>query len=162
FVAWAAHEDVEPYHGWLLGYNASNFLIPPSVYNTTPNGGLGGIWAGGGAPAIDTDGTLYVSTGNGVFDANASSVPNNDYGDSVLRLDPTAGFGLVDWFTPDDESELADRDADLGSGGVVLMPDQSVGSPHLLVVIGKEGVVYLIDRDNMGHYQPTDNDQIVQ
>jgi hypothetical protein len=167
YVSWAAHEDAGPYHGWLLGYAASDLSLA-SVFNTTPNGGLGGIWAGGGAPALDGTGDVYISTGNGVFDANSATAPFNDYGDSILRLHPASGgtangtgFNLAGWFTPDDQATLAQNDTDLGSGGVLLLPDQTVGPTHLLVQLGKEGVVYLIDRDNMGGYVPTNN-QIVQ
>lgn len=166
YVGWAAHEDATPYHGWLMGYSASN-LSQTSVFNTTPNGGLGGIWAGGGAPAIDEVGDVYVSTGNGVYDASLSPAMN-DYGDSILRLHPTPGntangmnFSIAGWFTPDDQEALADADTDLGSGAPILLPDQSSGPPHLLAQLGKEGYVYLIDRDNMGQYV-NNNSQIIQ
>jgi hypothetical protein len=168
YVAWAAHEDRGPYHGWLIGYNAANLQQQVAVFNTTPNGGLGGIWAGGGAPAVDSGGDIYVSTGNGVFD-QAPPPPSNDYGDSILRLHPFAGttfngvnLNPVDWFTPFNQQFLSNVDADLGSGAVVLLPDQNVGPAHLLVQMGKEGLVYLIDRDNMGFFRPNDNNQIVQ
>ena len=169
YVPWSAHEDATPCHGWLMGFSASDLSQSPSIFNTTPNGGLGGIWAAGAAPAVDSMGDIYVSTGNGIFDANSTTVPFNDYGDSLLRLRPLAGntlngvnLSLVDWFTPFDQLNLGNTDVDLGSGGIVLLPDQSSGPAHLLVQVGKEGVVYLIDRDNMGFFNSTDNSQIVQ
>jgi hypothetical protein len=169
YIAWAAHEDATPYHGWLFGYNASDLSQPPSVFNTTPDGGLGGIWGGGGAPAIDPTGDVYVATGNGIFDANSTTVPFADYGDSVLRLHPSAGstnngvnLYLQGWFTPFNQDVLSSNDADLGSGAPVLLSDQSVGSAHLLAQLGKDGIVYLINRDQMGQYNATDNSQIVQ
>ena len=116
YLSWAAHEDKTPYHGWVIGYSATNVQTQISVYNTTPNGGFGGIWAGGGAPAVDSSGAVYVTTGNGVFDANTSTLPNNDFGDSILRLDPSASLTLTDWFTPDDQQILSNNDTDLGSG----------------------------------------------
>jgi len=171
YVAWAAHEDAQPYHGWLLGYSASDLSQLPSVFNTTPNGGLGGIWAGGGAPAVDSTGDVYVSTGNGVFD-EAPPPPSYDYGDSLLRLHPFSGgstpngmnLDVAGWFTPFDQQTLANNDTDLGSGAIVLLPDQAnVGLPaHLLVQTGKEGTVYLVDRDNMGGFSSVDNSQIRQ
>ena len=173
YVAFAAHEDQGPYHGWLFGYTAADLSQPPSIFNTTPNGlngADGGIWASGGAPAIDTGGDVYVATGNGVFD-EAPPSPSNDYGDSILRLHPSNGstpngfnLSVAGWFTPYDQLTLAQNDTDLGSGGVVLLPDQTSGAGpvHLLTQVGKEGVVYLMDRDNMGQYNPTDNSQIVQ
>ena len=169
YVGWSAHEDASPWHGWLIGYTASNVQQQASVFNTSPNGGMAGVWAGGGAPAVDSGGNIYVSTGNGVFDANDTNMPDNDYGDSILRLAPSAGstpngenLTLVDWFTPDNQSYLSDYDIDLGSGNPVLLPDQTAGPvANLLVVIGKQGIVYLINRDDMGNFQPGSN-QVVQ
>ena len=168
YVAFAAHEDASPYHGWLISYDAST-LSQVGVFNTTPNGGLGGIWAGGGAPAIDAGGDVYVSTGNGIFDANSTTVPFNDYGDSLLRVRPFVGntlnganLSLVDWFTPYNQLDISGRDADLGSGAIVLLPDQTNGPTHLLAELGKDGLVYLVDRDNMGFFNTTNNSQIVQ
>jgi hypothetical protein len=170
YVPFAAHEDASPYHGWLLGYNALNVQIQHSVFNTTPNGGLGGIWAGGGAPAFDATGDVYVTTGNGIFDANSTTVPFNDYGDSILRLSPfNTTLSVVGWFTPWDQAAISNVDADLGSGGVVLLPDQTTGPTHLLAQIGKgdpnlgQAIVFLIDRDNMGQFNAGgNNNQIVQ
>ncbi|HEY6337205.1 MAG TPA: hypothetical protein VIW68_01805 [Candidatus Sulfotelmatobacter sp.] len=174
YVAFSAHEDATPYHGWLIGYSASNVQQQQSVFNTTPNGiagsnggADGGIWGGGGAPAIDSVGDIYVSTGNGVYDE--SSMPaSDDYGDSTLRLHPFSGstsnganLSVAGWFTPDDEVSLEKNDTDLGSGAPTLLPDQTNGPAHLLAQVGKEGVIYLIDRDNMGQFNAT-NGQIVQ
>ena len=170
YVAFAAHEDQGPYHGWLLGYNAADLTQPPSVFNTTPNGGSGGIWASGGAPAIDNSGDVYVTTGNGLFDA--LPLPSSyDYGDSILRIHPFHGvtpngvnLAVAGYFTPDDQAFLEKVDGDLGSGTAVLLPDQNSGAgpKHLLAQTGKEGLVYLVDRDNMGQFNPSSNDQIVQ
>jgi hypothetical protein len=177
YVAFAAHEDASPYHGWLFGYNGSDLSLAPTIFNTSPNGGLGGIWAGGGAPAIDATGDIYVSTGNGIFDASSTTMPFNDYGDSILRLRPVpgitsngVGLSLAGWFTPYNQNSISGADADVGSGGVILLPDQTTGPrPHLLAQLGKAqpitgnpAFVFLIDRDNMGQFNPTDNSQIVQ
>jgi len=171
FVVFAAHEDATPYHGWVIGYEASNVRQQIAVFNTTPNGldgADGGIWAGGGAPAADSGGDIYITTGNGAFD-EAPPPPENDYGDSILRLHSFTGstpngvnLTVAGWFTPYDQDMLSQNDTDLGSGAAVLLPDQPSVPTHLLTQVGKEGVVYLIDRDNMGQYNPTSNDQIVQ
>ena len=176
-MAFAAHEDASPYHGWLFGYNGSDLSLAPSIFNTSPNGGLGGIWSGGGAPAIDATGDVYVSTGNGIFDASSTTMPFNDYGDSILRLHPGpgitsngVGLSLTGWFTPYNQNSISGADADVGSGGVILLPDQTTGPrPHLLAQLGKAqpttgnpAFVFLINRDNMGQFNPTDNSQIVQ
>ncbi|HLZ39968.1 MAG TPA: hypothetical protein VKQ11_03355 [Candidatus Sulfotelmatobacter sp.] len=172
-VAFSAHEDATPYHGWVISYQASNVQQQTAVFNTTPNGlngADGGIWAAGGAPAVDSGGDIYVTTGNGDFD-EINPNPDNDYGDSILRLHPFSGntlngvnLSIAGWFTPYDEGTLQLYDTDLGSGAVVLLPNQNSGAGpvHLLVQTGKEGVVYLIDRDNMGQFNSSNNDQIRQ
>jgi hypothetical protein len=172
YVAFAAHEDAGPYHGWLIAYRAANVQQQMAVFNTTPNGingADGGIWAGGSAPAIDNGGDVYISTGNGAFDELSAS-PNNDYGDSILRLHYVTGstlngfnLSISGYFTPYDQLKLARIDSDLGSGGVVLFPNQkSSGPTSLLTAVGKEGVVYLIDRSDMGQYNSADDSQITQ
>ncbi len=159
YIAFASHGDNGPYHGWILAYDSVT-LKQVQVYNTTPNGGLGGIWMGGLGPALDADGNMYVITGNGTFGASGQN-----YGDSFLRLS-TGGTNLTltDYFTPFNQDALNAADADLGSGGVVVLPDEvgSVAHPHLCVGAGKEGKIYILDRDNLGHFQANNDSQIVQ
>jgi hypothetical protein len=157
YLAYASHGDNGPYHGWVLGFNAHT-LAMNGVYNTTPNGGDGGIWQSGNGPAADAAGYLYLETGNGDF------APPDEMGDSVLKLATTNGVTLADYFTPFDQDSLNSTDNDLGSAGVVLLPD-SVGStnhPHLVVAGSKTGTIYLLDRDNLGQFNPAGNTQIVQ
>ncbi len=151
YVGWASHEDKDPYHGWLIGYDAAT-LAKVSVFNASANGSRGGIWMAGGAPAIDSAGNLYVTTGNGTFDGNSGLPPNNDFGDTVLKIDTSSGLTLTDWFTPFNQSFLDSADLDLGASGIVLLPDQSSSPTHLLVVAGKQGQVYLLNRDAMGFF----------
>jgi hypothetical protein len=156
YLAFAGHDDVAPYHGWVLGYNATN-LQPVLTYNATPNGSDGGIWHGGGGVAADATGSLYFVTGNGTFDLNTGG---RDYGDSVEKLGTN---GVVqDYFTPHDQANMNANDLDLSSGGVLLLPDQTGANPHLLISAGKTAVIYLINRDNMGHYHTNNDSQIVQ
>lgn len=151
--------DTYAYHGWLLAYNQVN-LQPAGVFVTTPNGKQGAIWMAGGGPAVDTDGNIFFSVANGTFDANTGG---SDYGDSLLHLSPaSAGFTVQDYFTPYDQLKLATNDLDLGSGGVVLLPDQDTPNTHEILAGGKEGTLYLVDRDSMGGYNPTNDSQIVQ
>ena len=163
YAAWASHSDQGPYHGWVIAFHAST-LQQLAAFNTTPNGGLGGIWMGGGALAAASDGSIYFSTGNGPFD---QLLPPNGrgpaYGDSVLKLAPTTGLTVADFFTPFNQADLERIDGDLGSGGVMLLPDQLGPDPHLMVTAGKEGKIYLMDRVNMGGYQrcgPTCDDVV--
>jgi hypothetical protein len=156
YAGWASPGDISPYHGWLIGFDASTLALK-GVFNTTPNGGLGGIWQSGGS--ISTDGTyLYFQVGNGTFDGNNGATGNvttapgpvtgldangflvdGDYGDSFLKvgLDPSTtpthqnlnGWGLkvVDYFTPTNQYYLDANDLDVGSGAPMLLPS-SVGS----------------------------------
>jgi hypothetical protein len=155
YIAWASFDDNTPYHGWVIGYNAQT-LQQVAVFNTTPNGGLGGIWQSGGGPAADAAGNIYVVTGNGTFDANA------DYGDTFLKLTPTAaGLTVASSFTPFDQALLDARDEDLGSAGPILLPDQPGGDPHLLIGAGKEGKMYVLNRDALGGFDPSE-DHVVE
>ncbi len=154
YIGSAAHCDIGPYHGWLIGCSAKTMKIS-TYFNTTPNGGLGGIWQAGGGPASDASGNIFAETGNGTFDPQV-----NCYGDSFLKLSATKGLKLVDYFTPYNQQALSDADADLGSGGLMLLPDEAGNTKsnrHLLVGAGKEGTIYLVNRDHLGHFNPNSN-----
>lgn len=159
YAAWASHCDDGAYHGWLMAFGEIS-LNTVGMYLDTPNGRQGGYWAGGSGPAVDSSGSIYIPTGNGTFDASAHS----DYGDSILRLNwANRAFTLVDYFTPWDQQSLDENDNDVAAGGVLLLPDQpGAPYPHLLVQAGKEGTIDLINRDNMGHYDPNNDNEIVQ
>ena len=167
YLSWASHTDTGPYHGWVIGYDPATLQqIDGAVFNTTPNGGLGGTWMGGGAIAVDpNDGSLYFSTGNGTFAINDTDScthhgPPDDigpcnpaYGDTVLKLSPSGGLSFVDFFTPFNQLSLDNSDADLASGGVLLVPDVLPGAhANLLITAGKEGKIYSVDRDDLGAY----------
>ena len=166
YVGFASHGDNQPYHGWLFAYDAHS-LQQLSVYCSTPNGGLGGFWQGGGGATVDSAGNLYYETGNGSFDATGATFDQtrNSFAMSVLKFSPTNGIlTLTDFFSPHDEGPLSDADSDLGSGASLVLPD-SAGTPahpHLLVASGKGNRIYLIDRDKMGHFNPANDNQIVQ
>jgi Malectin domain len=157
YIAWASHGDNGPYHGWVLGYNARTLQLA-GVFNADPNGGLAGVWMSGDGPAADAQGNIYFATGNGTFDANQGG---SDYGDSILKLATQAGLALSDYFTPFNQNDLNNADADLGSGGALVLPDQPGPNPHLLVLAGKEGKIYLVNRDAMGHFT-SGSDNVVQ
>jgi len=151
YVAWASHEDTGPYYGWVMGYsyNGSTFT-QTSVLNVVPNVGYGGIWMSGGAPAADAAGNLYLLTANGGFDAGNASAPNNDYGDSYLKLSNT--LQVMDYFTPSDQASDESNDYDFGAGGAAVLADLPAGSPvtHLALGGGKDSQLYVINRDQMG------------
>ncbi len=158
YIGYASLADLSPFHGWLFGYYATN-LARVAVFNANPNGSEGGIWEGGCGPTTDPAGNIYVSTGNGTFDGPT----NNDYGDSLLRLATTNGLQVTDYFTPHNQADMDTNDVDLGSAGIAVLPDEagSTAHPHLLICSDKQGTVYLVDRDNLTHYQPA-GDLIVQ
>ena len=170
YVAFAAHGDNGPWHGWVLAYNAST-LQQTSVWCATPSGLGSGIWLSGNGLSADSfnsgnapGGRLFVATGNGAFNATTAPYTNAmNYGDDLVRLDLNNGVMTVaDHFTPLNQSDLNGRDADDGSGGILLLPDQSAGGhTHLMMQIGKEGRIYVVDRDNLGGYNAS-TDNIVQ
>jgi hypothetical protein len=165
YVAWASHEDHDPYHGWVIGFNASTLLpVAKAVFNTTPNqvGTLsysrGGIWMGGGAPAVDSTGNLFFITGNGTFDANTGG---SNYGDSVVRLSTASGLSVADYFTPLDQASLDANDTDFGSGAATILVDQPTGPvTHLVIGGGKQGNLFLLNRDNLGKFNSSMNNVI--
>lgn len=165
YVCYGSHDDTDPYHGWVLGYNPTNLtLLTNYVFNTTPNAttaafganaGEGAIWMGGNGLSVDANTNLFFETGNGSFSANTNG---GDYADSFVKLSTSNRLAVADYFTPYNQLSLQNSDSDVGSGGPLLLPD-SVGSaahPHLIVGAGKEGKIFLLDRDHMGHYDGTD------
>ncbi|MDX1931850.1 MAG: PA14 domain-containing protein [Capsulimonadales bacterium] len=160
-VGFGSHGDNGTYHGWMFSYNAST-LQRTGVFCATPNGEGGGTWHGGAAPAVDSDGSLYMTTGDGTFDA--ASAGGRNYGSSLLRLKTTGGLSVLDHFTPYNQSTVDILDQDFGASGMVLLPE-SVGSAahrRLLVTGSKEGRLFLLDRDNLGKFNPIEDSQIVQ
>ena len=169
YVGFGSHSDTLPYHGWILAYSATS-LQQTGAFCSTPNGSASGIWMAGSGLAADVVdpvnqpyGRLFIATGNGSFDAAPPYSNSMDYGDDLVRLDLTNGVPTVtDSFTPFNQQSLAANDEDTGSGGVLVLPDQTGGGPqHLLIQAGKEGRIFLVDRDNMGGYNPS-QDAIVQ
>jgi len=144
-----------PSLGWLLAYDATT-LQQLGVFNTDPDQSSGGsIWQAGAGPASDGS-NVYVVTADGFFNGNP------DFGDSMLKLKLNSqGLSLIDYFTPFNQSYLQTADLDLSSSGVLLLPDQTGPHPHLLLSGGKEGTLYLVDRDNMGQFNAS-SDQVVQ
>jgi hypothetical protein len=159
YVAWASHCDSLTYHGWIMAYDAKD-LHQVAAFNSTPNAYQGAFWMGGAAPAADESGNIYAISANGIFDANTDGL---DFGDSILKLS-SPGLTVIDYFTPFNQMDLDRNDIDLGSSTAVLLPDAvgSVAHRHLLVTAGKEGRIYLIDRDHLGHFGASDDTQIVQ
>jgi hypothetical protein len=158
YTTWTSHCD-HPAHGWVIGYDAQT-LQQVVVFNTSPNAGLSTVWSG--APAVDADGNLYFVTGNGRTTGGDLSPSAGDYPETVLKLSPATGqLTVADYFTPYNWDALDMADEDFGSGAAMLLPDQPGQIPHLLVAAGKEGKIYLINRDNMGQFDPN-QDNVVQ
>ena len=150
YLAFGSHCDDGPWHGWLLAYNAST-LKQTAVFNSTPNGGNGGIWMSGSGISADSSGNIFTSTGNGDYDPI-------DYGDSIVKLTPT--LAVTDYFTPFDTVDLQSKDFDLASGGVLLLPTQPGAHPDELILGAKGGqeldqstdlggIIYVLNRDQL-------------
>ncbi|MGB9329429.1 MAG: fibronectin type III domain-containing protein [Steroidobacteraceae bacterium] len=161
YVGVGSNGDNFPWVGWLVGYNATT-LARVSVFCTSGDAAWGaGVWSSGQAPPVDPNGNIYVSTGNGTFNAGP------DWADSWVKLSPSAGLTVADYFTPFNQAALGAADDDVAAAGLTLLPP-GVGSathPNLLVGTGKDGEIYLVDRDNMGKYNgsyTTPNSYIVQ
>jgi hypothetical protein len=155
YVAFGSYGDTDPYHGWIIGFSASN-LTRTIVFNATPNGQRAGIW---GPSVLASDGTyLYTATGNGTSDSGP------DWGNSYLKLLPSNGtLSEADFFTPFNVSALTAKDRDLGSGMATLLPTFSSSPfPHIMIGAGKEGTIYVVSRDSMGHFNSSCDCQIVQ
>jgi hypothetical protein len=161
YIGWSSLCDYGKYHGWFMSYNAAT-LEQSGVWLTTANGSKGGIWATGAGPAGDAFSDTFVPIGNGTFDVNTGG---SDYGQSVVKLGPPVGgvFPIKDYFTPYNFSAYNTSDLDIGSAGLVLLPDQTQGPHrHLLVQGDKAGNLFLLNRDNMGRFNANSNSQIVQ
>jgi len=147
-------------HGWAFAY-AEKSLAPAGGFNstldTTGSEFRGSIWQATYGISADSEGSVYFATGNGAFDAYPSGA---NYGDSVLRMDPQ--LAVADYFTPYNEATLEANDLDFGSGGVMLLPDQSGSFPHLAVAGGKSTALYLLNRDDLGKFTPSGPDRVLQ
>lgn len=150
YVGFGSHGDHGTYQGWLMGYDAAT-LTQKFVWSTTdPSGNnQGAIWQSGAGPAADSSGNVYVETANGEFDAGSGGI---NYSDSVVKLSPAGA--VLDFFTPYNESALNTGDVDLGSAGVVLLPDSlgTAAHQHLLIATGKPGKLFLLDESDLGKF----------
>ena len=163
YIAWGSHCDIQPYTAWVMGYN-ENTLAQTTVLNVTPNGSEGAFWNAGAGPAADANGNIYALAGNGTFDTtlNSSSFPaQGDFGNAFLKLSTTGNkLAVADYFTMSNTVAESNADQDLGSGGALLLPDQTDASGtvrHLVVGAGKDENIYVVDRDNLGKFSPTAN-----
>ena len=151
YVAFGSIEDRNPYHGLIFAFD-QNTLEVVAFFNDTPTGSQGGIWMSGASPTADKDGNIYVSTGNG-------SVSANNFGQAIVKLTPN--LQELDFFIPHDYVTLNQGDIDLGSGSVMVVPDQAGPFPHLLIACGKPTPIYVLNRDAMGEVGGT-SDNIIQ
>lgn len=155
YVAFGSHGDNGPWHGWVLVYNETTLKQTAAVCQS-PNGYGDAVWMSGAGLPIDTisaNGRAFLATGNGDMTSYPPVTSNVDYGESILRYDlSNGGFTLSDAFTSFNQSALTGSDLDQGSGGVLILPDQPGAHPHLLVQIGKEGRILVLNRDGLGGY----------
>ena len=159
YLTWGSSCDVGPYHGWVMAYDART-LAQTAAFNTSPDAEQSGIWQSDNGPAADEEGNIYAVTGNGKFSAAANG---RDYGDSLLKLGlANRSLNVLDYFTPFNEKLLNRDDADLGSGGPLVLPRQPGDSRGLVLIGGKDGNLYVLDRGRLGKYQESGNSHAVQ
>ena len=158
-IAWASHCDNGAYHGWVMSYGASS-LAQEAVFNTSPNGINSGVWMAGNGPAADASGNIYFAIGNGTFDANSGSAPNNDFGDAIVKLGAPIGgaFPVISYFRPFTLISPDNADTDQGSGGLQLLP--AVGVNNHVLQAGKDGNIYVLDQSNLGGYSSSSNNVV--
>lgn len=168
YTSWSSHCDNRPYTGWLIGYDRLT-LHQTSVFNLAPNGSEAALWNSGGGPAADSQGNIYVAVANGTFDTslNVHGFPSHgDYGNAFVKLGLQDGkLNVLDYWTMDNTSSESNGDIDLGSGGIMLLPDlkNNAGTLlHLAVGGGKDSNLYVVNRDNMGKFDSKSNATIYQ
>jgi hypothetical protein len=168
YLSWTSHCDIEPYTGWLMAYSEQS-LQQTAVLNLTPNGSEGAVWMSGAGLAADSSGNIYFLDANGTFDTvlTSSGFPNQqDFGNSFLKISTAGGkLAVADYFALDNTVTESENDVDLGSGGALLLPDvtDSSGTIHQLAVgAGKDGNVYVVDRNNLGKFSANTNGAIYQ
>ena len=148
YIAFASHGDEGDYHGWLFAYNATT-MAQTSVFCLTPNGAGAGIWGAGAGLPIDNGGTagrLFLVSGNGTYGAN-------EWGESIMNFSLAGGkLTPTDSFTSFNQAKLTQSDLDQGSGGVLMVPNQDGANANLLVNVGKEGRILVLNRNDLGGY----------
>jgi hypothetical protein len=168
YMGWTSHCDQDPYTGWLMAYSESS-LAQTSVLNLTPNGSEGSIWMAGSGLAADSSGNIYFLDANGTFDGtlDGSGMPvNRDFGNGFLKVSTAGGsLAVADYFETNNTMAESNGDEDLGSGGVLVLPDvtDTAGTVHHLAVgAGKDSNIYVVNRDSMGHYNAQNNSALYQ
>ncbi len=168
YTTWASHCDAGPYTGWIMGYSQTT-LQQTSVLNVIPNGSEGAIWMAGDGPAADSSGNFYFLDANGTFDntLDTNGFPlNGDYGNAFIKIS-TAGnsLGVADYFTMHNTASESNADEDLGSGGEILLPDltDNIGNKWQLAAgAGKDGHIYVVNRNLMGKFNTNNDNAIYQ
>jgi uncharacterized protein (TIGR03437 family) len=159
YTSWGSHCDAGSYAGWVLSYNEST-LGQVGVLNLIPNGNDGGIWAAGSGPAADSNGNVFLLTGNGTFDTtlNSSSFPSKgDFGNAFVKISTSEALSVADYFTMINTVSESNGDVDLGSGGLILLPPLDNGHGTLVSLVvgaGKDGNIYVLDQTNLGKFNP--------
>jgi hypothetical protein len=168
YTAWSSHCDIAPYTAFIMGYDRLT-LAQVRVIDLVPNGSDGSIWAAGAAPAVDGSGNMYALTGNGTFETtlDANGFPNHmDFGNCFVKISTAnSTLQVADYWTMFNTVSESNADTDLGSGGVIVLPDMiDSGSVtrHLAVGGGKDGHLYLANRDNMGKFNSSSNANLYQ
>ena len=171
-VAWGSFSDFGVYHGWLMAFDAAT-LQQKAVFNPTTkfqavdtangpadHGGGGSFWGGGASPAIDSNGNIYEVAADGSFNADGGGT---NMGDTVIKLALSGnGFSIIDWFSPSNQACLNEADLEIGSGGVAVLPAEVDSTRRRQRLLIKEGRLYILNLDSMGHFNAAGDTQIPQ
>lgn len=162
YLSWTSHCDARPYTGWIMGYSPTT-LAQQTVLNVTPNANSGSIWGSGSGLTADNAGSIFFLDANGVFDStlNSQGFPSQgDYGNAFVRLTTSGGLAVADYFEMDNGQYESENDVDLGSGGAILLPnlkDSSGNTWQLAAGAGKDGNLYIVNRNSMGKFNSNSN-----
>jgi len=167
YTAWTSHCDQRPYTGWVIGYDEST-LARTSVLNLTPNGSEGAIWQAGAGMASDGK-NIFLLDANGTFDTNLNKrgfPKDGDYGNAFVKISTTnKKLAVADYFNMYNTVSESDADEDLGSGGTIVLPpmkDAKGRTRHLAIGAGKDSNIYIVNRENMGKFNPNNDNAIYQ
>ncbi|HKS67807.1 MAG TPA: hypothetical protein VJR26_11255 [Candidatus Acidoferrales bacterium] len=168
YTTWSSHCDHDPYNSWVIGMSART-LKRVNALCLTPNGSEGSIWMTGNGPAVDQAGYIYMLLGNGTFDPTLDEhgfPTERDFGNAFVKLEARGNYlGVFDYFVMHNTAAESNGDEDLGSGGLVLLPDMKDARGnirHLAIGAGKDQAIYVVNRDAMGKFNPASDKAIYQ
>jgi hypothetical protein len=162
FITFGGHNDGSGFHGWLLIYDAAT-LAQVGAFNSTPNGSAGSFAESGAGVSADASGIVYAATSHGTFDSGLAPQFRKNFGQTLLKFQPTPSLAILDTFTPAIQATMTASRLDFGSTGVLILPDQiGAAKPHMALVGGSNGSLYAVNRDSPGGFAPGGPDGVIK